>query len=160
MPRCLPSSREDQCVTASAAGGGSSVAAMIAASSILLGRPLRGWSSRPASPCTAKRSRHLITVGRETPSIRAVAEVPAPSAIANTIRARSQCPAETVEHRVQYSSVARSSSLTSTWDDGIHHHPTRVNELTPQDTSRLELGDDDCTHGQSSSSLTTENTTC
>ena len=69
-------------------------------------------------------SRHLITVGRETPTIRAVADVPAPSAIASTIRARSRCPAGSVEHRVQYSSIARSSSLRTSWDDGIRHHPT------------------------------------
>jgi hypothetical protein len=68
MPRCRPSNREDQCVTPSESGGGSNVAARIAASSIVLGRPLRGSSSSPAIPCTANRSRHLITVGRDRPA--------------------------------------------------------------------------------------------
>ncbi len=85
----LASSRLDQCVTANDSGGGSSVAAMIAESSTVFGRPGRGSSSNPASPCSANRSRHLITVGRDTPTSRAVPEVPLPSATANTIRARS-----------------------------------------------------------------------
>ena len=83
-------------MTANDAGGDSSVAAMICGVIDRL-RPTRGGrSSSPTSPCAVNRSRHLITVGRETPTGRAVAEVPAPSAIASTIRARSQCPAETV----------------------------------------------------------------
>src|SRR4051794_33873560 len=45
------------------------------------------------------RSRHLDTVGRDTRSIRAVAELPSPPAIASMILARSRCPAETVEER-------------------------------------------------------------
>src|SRR3954447_2858354 len=124
MPKWRPSSREDQCVTANTAGGASSVAAMIWESSMRFGRPQRGRSLSPSKPSARNRSRHLITVGRETPSDRAVAEVPAPSAIASTIRARSTYPAETVRQRVQYSSVARSSSLKASWDDGIQHHPT------------------------------------
>lgn len=80
--------------------------AMIAASSTVLGRPLRSSSSSPAIPLAANRSRHLITVGRDTPASRAAPEVPAPSATANTIRARSTCPAGTVEDRVHDSNVA------------------------------------------------------
>ena len=60
------------------------------------------------------RSRHLITVGRDTPTSRAAPEVPAPSATAKTIRARSACPARTELDRVQELSVARSSSLITT----------------------------------------------
>lgn len=89
IPSCLPNSRDDQWVTPSLSGGGSNVAAMIAASSTNFGRPLRGSSSSPAIPCAANRSRHMITVGRDTPNSRAVPEVPAPSATASTIRARS-----------------------------------------------------------------------
>jgi len=61
-------SRLDQCVTAGVAGGGSNVAAMIAASSMVFGRPGRGSSSSPASPCARNRSRHLIAVGRVEPT--------------------------------------------------------------------------------------------
>jgi hypothetical protein len=50
----------------------------------------------------------LIAVGHDTPTNRAAVEVPAPSAIASTILARSRCPAEIVDERVQDSSVARS----------------------------------------------------
>ena len=76
-------------MTANEHGGGSSVAAMIAESSTTFGRPGRGSSSNPANPNCANRSRHLITVGRETPTSRAVPEVPLPSATASTICARS-----------------------------------------------------------------------
>jgi hypothetical protein len=106
MPSWPANSRLDQCVTASDCGGGSSVAVMIAASSMVLGRPDRGSSSRPSVPLTAKRSRHLITVGRDTPTIRAAPEVPAPPATANTIRARSTWPAGIVEDRVHDTNVA------------------------------------------------------
>ena len=51
-------------------------------------------------PCAANRSRHLITVGRETPSLRAASDVPDPSATASTIAARSAWPADTVLDRV------------------------------------------------------------
>ncbi|GLZ51332.1 hypothetical protein Acsp07_09490 [Actinomycetospora sp. NBRC 106378] len=78
---------------------------------MVFGRPLRGWSSRPAIPLAANRSRHLITVGRDTSRARAVAVVPEPSATANTILARSTDPAERVDERNQDSNSARSSSL-------------------------------------------------
>ncbi len=110
-PRRPASSRVDQCVTPRRSGGGSRVAAMMAASSTVLGRPERGSSSSPAMPCSAKRSRHLMTVGRETPSLRAASDVPDPSAQASTMAARSACPADTVLDRVQLVSVTRSSSL-------------------------------------------------
>jgi hypothetical protein len=77
-------------VTASDAGGGSSVAAMIIESSIVFGRPERRRSSRPPTPSDAKRSRHLITVGRDTPNAREAADTPAPPATASTISARSR----------------------------------------------------------------------
>jgi hypothetical protein len=111
-------------VTASDSGGDSSVAAMIAASSTVLGRPLRTSSSSQAIPLAANRFRHLITVGRDTPKVRAACEVPAPSATANTIRARSTRPADIVDDRVHDSKVSRSAVLISSADNGIHHHPT------------------------------------
>ena len=50
MPRCLPNSRVDQCVTPYFFGGGRSVAAMTLARSTRRGRPERGSSTRPARP--------------------------------------------------------------------------------------------------------------
>ncbi len=136
IPKWLPSSRDDQWVTPSLAGGGSRVAAMIAASSIVFGRPGRCSSSRPAIPWAANRSRHLITVGRVTPTNRAAPEVPAPPATASTMRARSTCPAGTVRDRVQEVSVARSSSLIVKAGDGMCHLPNQaaVNQLMTRDT--------------------------
>jgi hypothetical protein len=66
----------------------------------------------------------LITVRRVTPNIRAAPEVPAPSATANTIRARSTRPADIVDDRVHDSNVSLSAVLISSADDDIHHHPT------------------------------------
>jgi hypothetical protein len=59
------------------------------------GRPLRGRSVRPSTPCWQNRRRHLRTVSRPTPNLRAIAALAAPSAAANTILARSTsrcCP--------------------------------------------------------------------
>ncbi len=92
---------------------------MIAESSTVFGRPGRGSSSNPANPCSANRSRHLITVGRDTPSSRAVPEVPFPSATANTIRARSTWLARIERDRVHDSNVAR-SSLTDHQRRSVH----------------------------------------
>jgi hypothetical protein len=111
MPKCRPNSRLDQCVTASVAGGGSNVAAMIAASSMVFGRPGRGSSSSPASPCARNRSRHLITVGRVEPTAAATELVPAPGcAHASTIRARSTYPARIDLERDHDLNVKRSCS--------------------------------------------------
>jgi hypothetical protein len=70
IPRCRASNRVDQCVTPYFLGGGVSVAVTIRRWSIVRGRPDRGSSSSPASPCSAYRSRHPITVGRDTPRAR------------------------------------------------------------------------------------------
>ncbi len=50
MPRCLASSRLDQCVTPSFSGGGSGVANTMATGSIRDGRPDLDRSSNPAMP--------------------------------------------------------------------------------------------------------------
>src|SRR5215207_9779300 len=52
IPRCLPSSRLDQCVTPSASGGGSSVTSTISVWLIVGGRPGLARSSSPLSPST------------------------------------------------------------------------------------------------------------
>jgi hypothetical protein len=121
-PEVSANSREDQCVTPNDAGRSSSVAAMIGASSIVLGRPLRGRSVSPPSPSAANRSRHLIAVGRDAPTKRAAPEIPFPVATANTISARSRWPANTVEERLQDSSVRCSSSLIASAGCGHARH--------------------------------------
>jgi hypothetical protein len=122
------SSLVDQCVTPSRCGGGSSVAAMIAASSIVFGRPDRSASPSPARPAAAYRSRHWITVGRDTPSRREIDDVPSPSPAANTIFARADTPARTDDDRVQLSSVVRSSSriCTQPVDSAMPHHDALI----------------------------------
>jgi hypothetical protein len=108
---------------------------MIAASSMVLGRPLRGSSSSPAIPWRANRSRHLMTVGRVSPRLRAASEVPAPPAQASTIAARSARPAETVLDRIHVVRVERSSSLTVSAADGMRrssHLCQRTNDARDQ----------------------------
>jgi hypothetical protein len=53
MPRCLASSRLDQCVTPKCGGGGSNVASTMLTGSITGGRPDFGRSSNPAIPSAA-----------------------------------------------------------------------------------------------------------
>jgi hypothetical protein len=96
---------------------------MIALSSITFGRPDRGASCSPARPASAYRLRHWITVGRDTPSRRAIADVPSPSAAANTIRARNANPARTDDDRAHDTNVARSSSEISTSPVDAMTHP-------------------------------------
>ena len=80
IPRWRPNSREDQCVTPYFFGGGANVTATIRRWSIVRGRPERGSSSRPASPSAAYRLRQSITVGRDTPTLSAIATFASPSA--------------------------------------------------------------------------------
>jgi hypothetical protein len=123
-------------VTASDRGGGSSVAAMITESSTVFGRPERGSSASPAIPCSTNRSRHLITVGRDTPTSRAVPEVPFPPATASTIRARSTWLARIDRDRTHDCNVARSSSLITSAAASMPHSqgPPPVNQLTTRHT--------------------------
>jgi hypothetical protein len=74
------------------------------------GRPERGSSSSPANPRAAYRSRHPITVGRDTPNLTAIAVFDTPSAANNTIRARCGNPARTDLDRVNRASTSRSPS--------------------------------------------------
>ena len=57
------------------------------ASSIIRGRPLRGWSNRPSSPCSRNRERHLPTVSTHTRKSAATLVLLWPSAQAKTILA-------------------------------------------------------------------------
>lgn len=93
---------------AQAWGGGSRVEARIAASSMVLGQPERGASSRPSSPAARNRSRHWVTVEREIPNRRETAEGPCPTAMARTTFTR------TDEERAQLVSVKQSCSSSST----------------------------------------------
>ena len=71
IPRCLPSSRADQCVTPSESGGPSSVATTTATSSITGGRPDRSRSCSdrdpaalvPRPPADHRRARHPDLTG-------------------------------------------------------------------------------------------------
>ena len=77
---------------------------------MLRGRPERGSSSRPANPSARYRSRHPITVGRDTPTGSAITVFDNPSAASNTIRARCANPARTDDDRVNRTSSSRSPS--------------------------------------------------
>src|ERR1019366_9488271 len=100
-PRCLASSRLDQCVTPSCSGGGSNVARTIVIGSIVGGRPDLGRSSSPARPSLAYRRFHLITAGLLTPTRCTISPVPTPSAASNTIRALCANPARSDGDRSQ-----------------------------------------------------------
>ena len=58
------------------------------ASSIIRGRPLRGWSNRPSSPCSKNRERHFPTVSTHTRKSVATLVLLWPSAEDRTILAR------------------------------------------------------------------------
>jgi hypothetical protein len=111
IPKCRASSRVDQCVTPYFFGGGVYVAVTIRRWSMVRGRPERGSSSSPASPCAACRSRHPITIGLDTLTVSAIAVFDAPSAASNTIRARCANPGRTELERVSRVSCTRSPSL-------------------------------------------------
>ena len=139
MPRCRASSRVDQCVTAYFFGGGVSVAVTIRRWSMVRGRPERGSSSSPANPRAAYRSRHPITVGRDTPNLTAIAVFDTPSAANNTIRARCASPARIDDERVHRVSSSRSPSRSPNAGAGRFatphdpNHPT-VNQLNTRGT--------------------------
>jgi hypothetical protein len=106
IPSCPANSRVDQWVTANVCGGGSSVAVMMSSSATVLGRPDLGASPSASIPFWANRSRHWITVGRDTPNRRAIALVPSPSAAAS--------PARIEDDRDHETNVARSRTSSST----------------------------------------------
>jgi hypothetical protein len=56
------------------------------------------------------RSRQAITVGRDTPSCLAIAEVPSPAPALSTMRARRAVPAVREAERVQANNSVRSAS--------------------------------------------------
>lgn len=136
-PRRRPSNRVDQCVTPYFFGGGFSVVAMTLARSTLRGRPERGSSTSPARPPRRYRSRHAITVGRETPTRCAISVFDRPCPPSSTIRARCASPAGTVGARVHRSSSTRSLSTITKAGAGrfaIPHH--RNNQTVKQLTTR------------------------
>lgn len=96
----------------------------IAASSTVLGRPLRGSSASPGSPNPANRSRHLITVGRETPTCRAATRG------AGTVGRREHDPIRrdmTGRHRVWLRSAGRG---------GVHGGGPRIRRVVAARTAR------------------------
>jgi hypothetical protein len=92
-PTSLAIDRVDQCV---ASFGALSKVLMITSSTcssvIVRGRPGRGSSTSPSRRCAANRLRHVITIGRVTPSRAAISVFFNPSAAASTIRERSANP--------------------------------------------------------------------
>src|SRR3954451_6087085 len=126
MRRWRASSRLDQCVTPYLAGGGASVVAITLARSISRGRPERGSSSKPARTLAWYRSRQDSTVGRDTPTLSAIAVFDSPSAASSTIPARCANPAGAVVERVS-AAVA---------PDHPHADPTRGRDDSP-DPHRL-----------------------
>ncbi len=77
-------------------------------------RPRPGRVSVSAcGPPSANRARHRITVGRDTPSRRAILLLATPAPASNTIRARSATPCGVVGALTQRSSSARCSSETT-----------------------------------------------
>jgi hypothetical protein len=113
VPSRSASSRDDQCVTPKPAGGGRNVSVTIRRGSIDRFRPDRCSSASPASPCSAYRARHAFTVGRLTPTSRAISTFGVPSAASSTIRARAASPAPTELDRVSPTSASRSFSHNS-----------------------------------------------
>jgi hypothetical protein len=106
--------RVDQCVALP--GVVSSVLTITSStcsSVIVRGRPGRGSSVSPSSRCSAKRPRHLVTIGLVTPSRAAISVFFRPAAAASTIRARCARPCALVRRRAHASSWTRSASVNS-----------------------------------------------
>jgi hypothetical protein len=111
MPTCRASPLVDQWVASlGEASNVSSSTRSICSSVIVRAAPGRGSSTRPSSRRATNRERHLVTVGRDTPSRAATAWLLAPSAQASTIRHRSASAWPEVARLAQRCSVARSSS--------------------------------------------------
>ena len=77
------------------------------------GRPGRGRSRSPSRPCSQNRRRHLRTVSSVTPRPRAIAAFAAPSAAANTIRARSTSRCSPLARRARASNSRRCPSQST-----------------------------------------------
>ena len=105
-----------------------------------LGPAERGRSARPSTPSTVNRSRHLITVGRDTPSVRAAPDTPVPSATQRTIKARSRAP-PTPSRTSSRPNVARSRSLTASVDEGMPqcHAPPPHEQRTSSHLPRRQM---------------------
>ena len=79
------------------------------ASSIILGRPLRGWSNRPSSRCSRNREGHSPTVSPHTRNSAATPVLLRPSPQAGTILARRANAWAVLGRRVHCSKVSRSA---------------------------------------------------
>jgi len=113
-PRCAASDRVDQCVASLGALSKVVVTIRSTCSSVTVrGRPGRGSSSSPSKRCSAKRVRHLVTVGRDTRSRSAISKFDRPSAASSTIRERNASACAVFPRRDQASSRPRSSSVSS-----------------------------------------------
>ena len=146
IPSSAARNRADQWVIPSRLGGRASltsVATTTLISSISAGRPDRGWSSRAAIPPAAYRSRQPITVGRDTPTVRAICAFGIPSAASSTIRARLASPDGTLGSRASSSSRSRSPSRSTRAGakDMLHCHAHQsVKLLLTRDTREANQG--------------------
>jgi len=118
-PQALAMSRVDQCVAAS--GWLSSVRVNTRStcrSLSLRGVPGRGSSSRPSTPKSINRCRHLPAVGCEQPCLRAISLLAKPSPANSTIRDRKANPCAVFARRDQDCNCSRCSALTVSGDKG------------------------------------------
>src|SRR5215216_3752465 len=130
--------RVDQCVASLGVVSSVRTTTSSTCSSVIVrGRPGRGSSVSPSSRRSAKRLRHLVTIGRVTPSRWAISVFLSPSAAASTIRDRCANPWALVRRRAHASNRARSSSVSAiaaaTGTGIVPPFPT-ANELNHQDT--------------------------
>ena len=112
MPDAAAIDRTLQCVALR--GVDSKVLTMTASTTSSLmrrGAPLRGSSSRPATPSATNRERHLPTVALVRRSSRATWLFEQPLLQRSTISARTAKPCAVLRRVVQRSNVARSSGV-------------------------------------------------
>ena len=76
-------------------------------------RPERGWSCKPATPCSAKRRRNRLICTTVYPTRSAISTPGTPCAISKTARARRLSPPGVDGARCRCSRVCRSRSLTT-----------------------------------------------
>jgi hypothetical protein len=115
MPVAAAIDRVDQCV--SCPGPRSSrvlaITSSTCASVTVRGAPGRGSSCSPSSRAARNRARHLVTVGRDTPSATATFLFGVPSAHASTIRDRIASACAVFRRRAHPSKTCRSSALST-----------------------------------------------
>jgi hypothetical protein len=114
MPSWRASERVDQWVASLGVASKVVTSTRSTCSSVMVrAAPGRGSSARPSRRRATNRERHLVTVGRDTPSRAATSALLTPSAQVSTIRQRSASAWPEVRRRAQRSRVVRSSSVSA-----------------------------------------------